>query len=571
MKKQSVQAGSLAGDLFGGLTAGIVALPLALAFGVASGVGAAAGLYGAIAVGILAAIFGGTRAQVSGPTGPMTVVVAGVVASVSGNLAVVMAAIVLSGLIQIAFGLLKLGGYIRYVPYPVVSGFMSGIGVIIITLQLLPLLGVPGAGNTIQGLKALPQAITQLNPLALALGGTAIALVYLSPRVIKKVPGTLVALLATSAAAFFLKLDVPKIGEIPSGLPAISMPSFDLATAGLVVTAALTLAALASIDSLLTSLVHDNMTRTRHDSDRELIGQGLGNTLAGLIGGIPGAGATMRTVVNIKSGGRGRLSGVIHGVVLLAILLGLGPLASHIPLSVLAGILITVGIGIIDYKGLRHFARIPKADAFVMAVVLVMTVFVDLIQAVGVGMVIACLIFVKRLSDMGAGKAAPLEGLDRPYLEQLPVPVDGLRGIYMLNLEGALFFGNAMPLQDLVGKLADAKAVVIRMKRTPFLDQSGAYALSDFLLELQDQGKEVYFAEVPDQPRKILHLTGTAPGQIPAENIFEKEDQAVRAAVANLSGRAELPTCEPTGPHRSTYRHGEHEHRHQDQSTGASL
>lgn len=522
------------GDLFGGLTAGIVALPLALAFGVASGLGAAAGLYGAIAVGILAALFGGTPAQISGPTGPMTVVVAGTIAAMTGNPAWVLATIVLAGLFQVLFGVLRFGSFIRYMPYPVVSGFMSGIGVIIIVLQILPLMGVPGAAGVLQGLSRLPEALSQLNPAALALGLATIALVYLSPKVVKGVPGTLVALLVTSVAAFLLNLQVPKIGEIPSGLPALQLPPLDPGMLMAIVGPALVLGLLGSIDSLLTSLVADNLTRTRHDSDRELVGQGLGNALSGLIGGIPGAGATMRTVVNIRSGGRTPLSGVIHGLVLLAVLLGLGPLAAHIPLAVLAGILITVGIGIIDYKGLRHFIRVPKADAFVMSVVLILTVFVDLIQAVGAGMIMAALIFVKRLSDRQPGTAVPLSGLERPWVKELALSSEVCDHVYVLHLDGALFFGNANPLQSLMASLEGAKAVVIRLKRVHFLDQSGAYALSDFMLDLKERGVDVFLTELQEQPRQILHLTGIAPGEIPSDHLLPTAAEGVRIAARRL-------------------------------------
>ena len=522
---------NIRGDLFGGLTAGVIALPLALAFGVSSGLGAAAGMYGAIAVGILAAAFGGTPSQISGPTGPMTVVVAGAVAASTGDPRLIFAAIALAGLIQVLFGVLRLGGFIRYMPYPVVSGFMSGIGVIIVSLQLLPLLGVPAAPGVIGSLRRLPAALTAINPAALALGIAAIALVYATKRVAPKVPGALVSLVALTLVATALRLDVPRIGAIPMGLPALQLPPLDPAILLALLPTAFMLAALGSIDSLLTSLVADNLTRTRHDSDRELVGQGLGNAVAGLIGGIPGAGATMRTVANIQAGGRTGLAGVIHGALLLAVMLGLAPLAAGIPLAVLAGILVTVGIGIVDYRGLRHFLRVPRADAAVMGVVLVMTVFVDLIQAVGAGMVMASLIFVKRMSDVevavatAAGSPAPAEGeAERPH--------EVLDDVYVVPVSGTLFFGNALPLQALVMGLTDARAIVIDLGGTPLLDQSAAYALSDLALDLGSKGVALYLVGLRDEPRRILRLTGIAPGEIPAERIFDD----VRAAVIAAAG-----------------------------------
>ncbi|MBW2725774.1 MAG: SulP family inorganic anion transporter, partial [Deltaproteobacteria bacterium] len=364
-------AGNLQGDLFGGVTAGIVALPLALGFGVASGLenGAAAGLYGAIAVGLLAALFGGTPSQISGPTGPMTVVVAGIVGSLTGDVVWIFAMVALSGLFQVVLGILRLGRYIHYVPYPVISGFMSGIGAIVIILQLAQLVGHDPASGTVAALRSIPSDFQNINPSALIFGLCTIAIIYIVPRFTKRVPSTLVALVVMTAGSVMFSVDLPRIGEIPRGLPTPTIPSWDFEKFQLILIPAAMLAVVGSIDSLLTSLVADSVTKTRHDSERELMGQGIGNIVAGLIGGLPGAGATMRTVVNVRSGGKTHLSGVVHAVLLLAILLALGPLASLIPMAVLAGILITVGIGIVDTKGLSHIRRAPRGDAAVMVAV----------------------------------------------------------------------------------------------------------------------------------------------------------------------------------------------------------
>ncbi|MFB0978207.1 MAG: SulP family inorganic anion transporter, partial [Myxococcota bacterium] len=299
-------AGNFQGDLFGGVTAGIVALPLALGFGVASGLenGAAAGLYGAIAVGFFAALFGGTPSQISGPTGPMTVVVAGIVGSLTGDIAWVFAMVALSGVIQVVLGILRLGHYIHYVPYPVISGFMSGIGAIVIVLQLAQLVGHSPASGTVAALQSIPNDFQNINPSALVLGLCTIAIIYASPRFTKIVPGTLIALVIVTAGSVMLGVDVPRIGEIPRGLPTPSIPDWDFAKFQLILVPAAMLALVGSIDSLLTSLVADSVTKTHHDSERELTGQGIGNIVAGLFGGLPGAGATMRTVVNVRSGGR---------------------------------------------------------------------------------------------------------------------------------------------------------------------------------------------------------------------------------------------------------------------------
>ena len=401
---------NLKGDITGGVTAGVVALPLALAFGVQSGMGAIAGLYGAMALGIFAAIFGGTATQVSGPTGPMTVISAIVIATAieaTGSLAqgmgIIIGAFMLAGGFQIVFGLLRIGKYIKYIPYPVVSGFMSGIGVIIIMYQLYPLMGNASAPSTVAILTDIARPLSNLNASALGLGLGTIAIIYLFPRVTKAIPSTLVALFIASFAAFFLGLDVPLIGDIPSGLPSLligELLNLDISYMWMIIEFAAMLAALGMIDSLLTSVIADNITKTKHDSNKELIGQGLGNIISAAIGGLPGAGATMRTVVNINSGGKTRVSGMIHGLLLLFILLGVGEYAAYIPLTVLAGILITVGIGIIDYRGLKHLAQVPASDAVIMILVLTITVFGNLIHAVGVGVVLACVLFMKKSSDL---------------------------------------------------------------------------------------------------------------------------------------------------------------------------
>jgi len=382
---------NLKGDLMGGIVAGVVALPLALAFGVQSGLGATAGLYGAIAVGILAAIFGGTATQASGPTGPMTVVSASFIAiavakygNIESAMGMIVATFMLAGIFQIIFGFLRVGGYIKYFPYPVVSGFMTGVGLIIILLQLFPFAGVLSPKSTLGVVKEFTNLFTGFNPAALAIGGVTVLIFYLFPKITKAIPSTLVALIAATLIAYFLKLDVKLIGNIPSGLPSIKLDgifNIDSSAYPLILEYALILAALGSIDSLLTSVIADNITKTKHNSNRELIGQGIGNAVAGLFGGIPGAGATKGTVVNINSGGRTRLSGTIHGLFLLIVLLGAGQFAAFIPIPVLAGLLIPVGFNIIDWKALKHLRLIPREDAVVWIVVLLITTFGNLIFA----------------------------------------------------------------------------------------------------------------------------------------------------------------------------------------------
>ncbi len=494
-------------DLYGGVTAGVVALPLALAFGEASGAGPIAGLWGAIIVGFFAALLGGTPTQVSGPTGPMIVVFAGVFASLSGDLSLIFASVVVAGLLQIAFGMLKLGRYISLVPYPVVSGFMSGIGVIIILLQASRLFGgAPENGGTLGALDAIPGAVANPNLSAVALGALTLAIVFGWPKEWGKyVPGALAALTVGTVVGYLLLPDAPNLGDIPVGLPDFVLPSITGDTAFIILEAAIILAILGSIDSLLTSLVADNMTRTRHRSNQELIGQGVGNTVAGLFGAIPGAGATMRTVVNIRSGGVTRLSGVVHAAFLLAVVLVLGPVAAVIPHAVLAGILVKVGYDILDIQYLKRALKGPRADLGVFVVVLGVTVFVDLITAVAVGVVLAALAFVKQLADRQLDNFNITASIDDPADTELLEAADGQ--ITVFELDGPLSFGAAA---DLVHRAQDelvdeTKFIVLDFARTPFLDTSATRAIEAITAYAGDADIEVFSVVTSDETSAMLH------------------------------------------------------------------
>lgn len=547
-----IETNNIKGDVFGGITAGIVALPLALAFGIqafvgvdspeASSMGALAGLVGATLLGFFAALFGGTHSQISGPTGPMTVITASIVsgawASSQGNISAVLLSMSLAGifcgLFQVLFGLIRIGKYVRYIPYPVLSGFMSGIGVIIILQQLYPIIGKKSPASTLDMILNFPAAFAEgISVPALLLGLACIALIILVPKVTKKVPATLVALVVVTVVSLFTGLDSAlTIGNIPAGLP---MPFFTkvqldgidwmvVIKASLV--PGLTLAGLGSIDTLLTSVVADNITKTKHNSNQELIGQGIGNAVAGLFCGLAGAGATMRTVVNVKSGGRTQLSGMIHAALLLAILLGLGSLVKYVPLSVLAGILITVGWGIIDFRGFKDLRRIPKSDAFVMIVVFLMTVFVDLLTAVGIGMVIACVLFMKRAGDLveDGYSSKELSTFDKesPWEDEKDMPKDIHHHIYIERLDGPIFFGSITGFQRVMHDIPkDAKIVIIRMRRVPFMDQSGVYAMETAIKDLQTQGVKVLMTIIQPQPRYMLENHRIIPMLIPQENTFE--------------------------------------------------
>ena len=484
---------SLKGDLFGGLTAGIVALPLALAFDVASGAGAAAGLYGAIALGFFAALFGGTPTQISGPTGPMTVVFAATLVAFPDNFGAVCAVVFLAGALQILLGVLKLGTLVRYIPYPVVSGFMSGIGIIIILLQIHPLLGAESVKSPVDSLLHLGSALESLNVPALVLGIVAMLIVFFTPpKVTRNVPSPLLALIAGTLLALLFGTfgwEVKTIGTIPNSLPEPVLPLPPLADLPKIITLGMALAVLGTIDSLLTSVVADSLTKTRHKSNQELIGQGIGNIAASLVGGLPGAGATMRTVVNIKTGGTTRLSGMIHALLLVAILLGLGPLASHIPQAVLAGILIKVGIDILDYRLLKVIWRIPRQDLIVMLTVFLITVFVDLIVAVGVGVSLASLMLTWRIA-----KQAEINIVEAPHdsdwqndLEKA-LEAETQHGIRVLTMSGSFFFGTTAKMQEQISELVSTKVVIINCLRVPFIDLSGYFALGETISNLHDEG-----------------------------------------------------------------------------------
>ncbi|MGF1544504.1 MAG: SulP family inorganic anion transporter [Parvularculaceae bacterium] len=528
---------NMRGDIYGGLTAGVVALPLALAFGEASGAGPIAGLWGAIFVGIFAALFGGTGSQVSGPTGPMVVVFAGVFASLSGRPELVFAAVVLAGVLQIVFGVLRLGQYIRLVPYPVVSGFMSGIGCIIIALQLSRLFGhEPEGKGTIPALAAVPGAIADPNFAALAIGALTLGLVFMWPKPWGKfVPGPLAALVIGTLLSLVLK-GAPVLGNIPTGFPAFVVPVFSQETFLVVIEAAFVLAILGAIDSLLTSLVADNMTRTRHNSDRELIGQGIGNTVAGFFGAIPGAGATMRTVVNIRTGGATRISGMIHALLLFATVISLAPLAERIPHAVLAGILVKVGYDILDITYLRNAHRGPRWDLALMALVLGLTVFVDLITAVAVGVVLAALAFVKQIADAQLSRAAKGEPLsisdeERQLYEQ------ARNRVLLFDFGGPLSFGAAADLGHHVREKTreGQNAIVLDFSLVPTIDVSAARAVETIAVDAAASNKGVFVAGLNKDVSETLRGLDVLK-HLREDRRFPNRFEALKAAIAATSG-----------------------------------
>ncbi len=532
----------LRGDIFGGITAGVIALPLALAMGVASGLGPMAGLYGAIFVGFFAALFGGTESQVSGPTGPMTVVVAGVVASIaihpdlSGNTELIFTTIILAGLFQVSFGVLKLGNYIRLVPYPVISGFMSGIGCIIIILQLSSLLGHKAAAGTLDALRSVPEAMADANYFALLLGVLTLVIVMKWPAKFGKyLPAPLAALVAGTSISFFVG-GAPILGDIPTGLPGIHMPVFSQESMLIIMESAFILAILGSIDSLLTSLVADNMTRTRHDSNKELIGQGIGNAVAGLFGGAPGAGATMRTVVNIRTGGKTRLSGMVHALFLVAVALGLGPLVSYIPHAVLAGLLVKVGLDIIDWSYLRNSHRGPKWDLALMIIVVGLTVFVDLMTAVAAGVILASIAFVQQVASQQMEKLTNTHAVRHTATEREKEIMDEAGDLLTIfDFSGPLSFGAAADLGHHARSQLDggALAIILDFSRVPFLDVSAALAVETITDDAQHAKRKLYMCGMNQEVREVLSALD-ADKHLHDSQLLETREEAMEKALQSI-------------------------------------
>jgi SulP family sulfate permease len=533
---------NLRGDLFGGLTAAVVALPLALAFGVASGAGAIAGLYGAVAVGFFASIFGGTPAQVSGPTGPMTVVMASIVALYANNLAEAFAIVLLGGAFQVAFGLARVGRFVSYTPYSVVSGFMSGIGVIIIVIQTLPFFGLPTApGGPLGAMRAWVQVPGALNVEALVISAVSLGIVVGWPKRFAAVlPPALAALVVGTLMSELILPGAPLIGDVPTGLPKLIVPSFPLADLPQIVQAALVLALLGSIDSLLTSLVADSITRTRHKSDRELIGQGIGNMVAALIGGLPGAGATMRTVINVRAGGRTPLSGAIHSLVLLALLLGLGPLAERVPHAALAGILMKVGWDIIDWGYLRRIRHAPREKVVVMLVTLALTVFVDLITAVAVGIILAGFVTsrwmekeeLKGITRLSLDEDAVLDDEERALLAEAEARIE------MVRLRGNFSYASARQITlALSGILQGQRPVIFDFSHAAQVDTSAAYAIDELITDAQSAGVSVYAAGLSGPAEQTLRGLGVL-AKLPPEKICPDSKSALSKALAEFAPAA---------------------------------
>ncbi len=519
------------GDVFGGVTSAVVGLPVALAFGVASGLGALAGIYGAIAVGFFAAVFGGTRSQISGPTGPMAVVMAVIVAAHADNLAGAFTIVILAGLLQIGLGVLRIGRFVAFTPYSVISGFMSGIGIIIILLQVLPFLGHSVAtGGPVGAVRALPEAIGDVNLSALAIAVVTLAVGIFWPKQLSRfMPPTLGALGVGTLLGVLWLTDTPIIGDVPTGLPEIQLP--DLSVEALVnsVQPALIIALLGSIDSLLTSLVADSMTRTRHNPNKELVGQGIGNIAAGLVWGLPGAGATLGTVVNIRAGGSTQISGAIRAGLLLALVLGLGRYVEAIPHAVLAGILMKVGWDIIDWRFLTRIHRVQREHLVVMLITMGLTVFLDLVTAVAIGMIAAGMASARQFERLELDSVVSVPLLDQAFFAKYDDmgEIDEFSArVGLVALRGSFSVASSIKLINTISvDIRDHEVVIMDFSDTVYMDDSAALVVEQMIDTAIAEDTECIVMGLTGHPAENLHALNVLQ-HVPEDHFAETLDEA---------------------------------------------
>ena len=543
-----INATNLRGDAFGGLTAAVIALPMALAFGIASGAGAAAGLWGAVIIGLVASLFGGTPTLISEPTGPMTVVFTSVIISFTATadspeqaLAMAFSVGLLAGVFQILFGVFRLGRYITMMPYTVISGFMSGIGIILVLLQLGPFLGQDApTGGVIASLSQLPNLIRGIEPLELALSVFTLLVLWFTPASVKRVcPPQLLALVLGTllSLSLFASADLRTIPEFSAAFPVPRLPTLSGGQIRLMVVDAAVLGMLGCIDALLTSVVADSLTRQEHDSNKELIGQGLANVAAGLFGALPGAGATMGTVVNIQAGGRTALSGIIRAVVLMLVVLLAAPMASRIPLAVLAAIAVKVGIDIIDWEFLKRAHHLSIKAAVITYGVIALTVLVDLIAAVGIGVFVANVLTIDRMSALQSKKVKTISTADDDVelTQEEQCLLDQASGkVLLFQLAGPMIFGVAKAISREHNAIGNCQVVVFDLSEVSHLGVTAAIALENAVKEAMEVGRRVFLVgatgSTENRLRKLKLLE-----RLPQSHISTDRLSALRLAVEGLS------------------------------------
>ncbi len=549
---------NLRGDIFGGLTAAIISLPLALAFGVASGAGAVAGLYGAVLVGFFAALFGGTPTLISEPTGPMTVVMTAIVATLTAQnpengLAMAFTVVMLAGIFQIVFGIFRLGKYITLMPYSVISGFMSGIGIILIILQIAPFVGQASPkGGVLGTVQNLPQLLANINPAETALAALTLAILFLTPSKLKRfVPPQLLALVVGTAVSliFFSNVDIRRIGEIPTGLPELQMPVFSVNQITTMFVDGVVLGMLGCIDTLLTAVIADSLTRTEHNSDKELIGQGIGNLVSGLCGGLPGAGATMGTVVNIQTGASTAVSGITRALILLVVVLWAASLTQVIPMAVLAAIALKVGINILDWSFLKRAHKVSLKGTIIMYGVLLLTVFVDLIVAVGVGVFIANILTIERLSNLQAQDVKAITDADDEILlsneeKQLLQQANGR--VLLFYLSGPMIFAVSKAIAREHAAMQDADVLILDLSDVPMLGVTSSLALENAIKDAVDKGRQVFIVGATGQIEQRLQRLGIL-ALVPPQHVLMDRQEALRQAVALVNGYVQTDDTEISG------------------------
>ena len=525
-------------DLVAGITVGVVALPLALAFGVTSGVGASAGLVTAIVAGLVAAVFGGSNLQVSGPTGAMAVVLVPIVARYGAE-AVIPVAIMAGGMV-IAMGLFGLGRLVDFIPWPVVEGFTIGIATIIFLQQVPLALDVPkpeGENTGLVAIRAIQAADWASAAQSLALVGVVVLLMVLLPRLRRSFPASIVAVVIATLIVAWLDWDVMTIGPIPSGLPVPSIPVLDTGTTSALFSAALAVAALAAIESLLSARVADGMTDTsRLNPDRELFGQGLANVASGIFGGMPATGAIARTAVNVRAGARTRVSAIVHSVLILLIVLFLGSLVAVIPLAALAGVLMVTAVRMVDRRSAASILRSTKSDALVMILTALATVIFDLILAVEIGIAVAAVLALLALAKSSTVEAEQDHVLDRAFDE---VTADDERAlmkehIAVYRLDGALFFGAAQHFLDELTSVADVRVVILRLGGISVIDASGGHALEEIIHGLQSRGIAVLLCGVAERPLRILQAVGAVDALDGDRHVFTSLPAAIEHAHGHI-------------------------------------
>lgn len=529
----------LAGDLLGSLNSAIVALPQALAFGVATGFGASAGVWGAIILCMIAGLIGGKIPLVSGITGPVTIVIASIMHALNADISSVILVIFMAGILQIILALTSLPAIVKYVPYPVISGFMNGIGVIIILMQLNPLIGCPVMSNTINSIGAFFHNLHNINTDALLIGGLTLAIVFAVPKRFNKIiPSQAIALVICTFISIKMGLNVDRISEISLNMPALTLPKTGLHEIITYFHYAVTLAIVLSAESLLTVLVADSLIKTKTSSRSMLLGQGLGNLVCALSGALPGSAATMRTVAAINTGSTTKITAIINPLILLFLLFQLSGFVAQIPLAVLAGILIKIGYDIIDVKLIKVIKFAPKDDLYVLCLVFVLTVFYNLIVAVGAGITCAALLYAKRTADSAKLVHKTVYDKDIAKLEKL-LDKDYKHKIRVVHIDGQFFFGSATQLVSQFEDIWGTKYLILDYSSDAELDISAIFALEDIIIRLKAQGIKTLLVLKSDTIFKQL-AEHQIVSQLGEKHVFFKELEAINYAKSCLKRSAKI-------------------------------